>query len=188
MNNKTALVALLSASALVPNAFAESELDMAVSADALAIDYAYRDEERGSLWGVGAMYNDPLNASLISATFNVVGEANASGAIYTGLGLKGVLHETFQTAASLALGGSIQYQPEDLMGLGLEGQLYYAPEILNTNDAEEFYELIARVTYAVHPQAKVFVGWTSVNVEYDDALIPEVEIEDNFNVGFTLVF
>lgn len=190
MNKTIVSLAFLSASAAAPHAFAESELDLAVSSDVVAMDYRNRDEERGSQWGVGAMYNDPLSASLVSASFNVVGEADASGAVYTGLGLKLAVHDTFQTAASLALGGSLQYEPEEFMGLGLEGQIYYAPDILNTNDAEQFYELVARITYAIHPQAKVFVGWTDVNIEYDDSPFEdeEVEFEQNANLGFTLIF
>lgn len=189
MNKATSVLALLTAPVLAPGAYAASELDLSVSSDVVALEYSVRDGQRGSQWGVGAMYNDDLSASLVSATFNVVGEAVATGEIHTGLGLKGVAHDTdLQSAISIALGGSVEYQPQEFHGLGLEGQLYYAPEILNTNDAEAFYEIVARVTYLVHPQAKLFLGWTNATVEYDHPLVNKVEIEKAVNVGFTLIF
>lgn len=188
MNKTASILAFLAAPMLAPAAHATSELDLAVSADAVGLEYSYRNDDRGSQWGLGAMYNDDVNATLLSAAFNVVGQASANGDVYTGLGFKAVVHETFQTAASVALGGFVQYQPANLHGVGLEAQLYYAPEILNSNDADRFYEALARVTYAVHPQAKVFVGWTNIAVEYDGTSVDEVDIEQAVNLGFTLVF
>lgn len=188
MKKTASILAVLATPFLASAANAVSELDLAVSTDAVGVEYRYRNDDSGSQWGLGGMYNDDVNATLLSAAFNVVGEASANGQVYTGLGFKAAVHETFQTGASIGLGGFLQYQPLDLYGLGVEAQLYYAPEILNTNDADRFYEARARVTYAVHPQAKVFVGWTNIAVEYDQTLIDEVDIEQAFNLGFTLVY
>lgn len=188
MKKTTTLFALLGSQLLVPSAFAFSELDLSLSSDVIAMNYRLLDEQRGSQWGVGAMYNEPLDSTAVSATFNVVGEAIATREAYTGIGLKAIVHDTFQTAGSLALGGTVHYQPKDFAGFGFEGQLYFAPEILNSNDAEQYFELIARITYAVHPQAKVFVGWTDVTVDYDNAPVREVEIENAVNLGFTVSF
>lgn len=189
MNKTTLGLMLMAAPALAPSAHAVSELDLSVSSEVVAMEYRLRDEVRGSRWGVGAMYNDDNKAALASATFNVVGQADATGETFTGLGLKAVVHDTdLQTAASLALGGSVQYQPAELNGFGVQGQLYYAPEILNTNDAEAYHELMARVTYLVHPQARVFAGWTNATVKYDDPIVNEVRVERAVNLGFTLIF
>lgn len=189
MNKATLGLMLVAAPALASNAHAASELDLSVSSEVVALEYRLLDDIRGSRWGVGAMYNADNKAALASATFNVVGQADATREAFTGLGLKAVVHDTeFQTAASLALGGSVQYQPAEFNGFGLQGQLYYAPEILNTNDADEYYEIVARVTYLVHPQARVFVGWTNATVKYDDPLVREVRIEQALNLGFTLLF
>ena len=182
------LFALLALFVLSNAALASSELDLALSSDVIALDYRAINDDSGSMWGVGAMYNDPLSATLASVSFNVVGQATANGEVHTGLGFKGVVHDTFQTAGSIALGGLVRYQPESLKGFGFSGQLYYAPDILNSNDADQYFEFIARVSYAVHPHAHVFLGWTSVNVKYDDPIIKEVEIDQSFNVGFSLKF
>lgn len=188
MKKAAFMLTILTASLMTSNAGAVSELDLSVSTDAIGLEYSHRDDDRGSEWGMGALYNDETSATLLSAAFNVVGEASANGRVYTGLGLKATAHETFQTAASLALGGFVQYQPLDLYGLGAEAHLYYAPEILNSNDAERFYEVRARLTYAVHRQAKIFVGWTNIAVEYDQTPIDDVDIEQAFNLGFTLTY
>lgn len=186
---KTTLVIALTAALVATGAEADSELDVSISSEVFGIDYSVRDGLQGVQWGAGVMYNDDLNASLFSAAFNVTGKAVANQQTYTGLGLKAVVHDTdIETAGSLALGGSAQYQPPELNGFGFEGQVYYAPEVLNTGDADEFYELVARVTYAVLPQGRVFVGWTNATVEYDSLIASEVEIEKGFNMGFTLLF
>lgn len=187
MNKTTLISALVLVPWLAPSVYAQSELDLAVSADDVELEYSHRNEELGRQWSAGALYNDAENATMLSAGFSVVGEATANGQVFTGLGVKAAAHETFQTAGSLALGGFVEFQPAELQGLGLEGQLYYAPEVLNTNDADQFYELEARVTYAVHPQAEVFVSWSNVVVGYDHELVDEVNIEDGFNLGFTLM-
>lgn len=186
---KSTLFLALAATVSAAGASAESELDLSISSDVVGIEYSIRDGLQGVQWAAGAKYNDDHNATLFSGTFNVTGKAVANEQTYTGLGVKAVIHDTdVDTAGSLALGGSASYQPAQLNGFGLEGQVYYAPEVLNTGDADEFYELVARVTYAVHPQGRVFVGWTNATVEYDDALVREVEIENAFNMGFTLLF
>ncbi len=187
MKNISRVMACLTTSLLAPSALAYSELDLAVSTEVIAVDYRLRDEERGSLWGLGAMYNDSESASLLSATFNVVGDATQTNDVHTGLGVKAVVHNTVRTAASLGLGGSVQYRPAEFSGFGLEGQLYYAPNILSAN-SEQYYEFVARITYDIHPQARVFVGYTAVNVRYDREEVREVTIEDRPNLGFTLTF
>lgn len=169
-------------------ASAVSELDIGLSADMIGINYSALNEQRGSLWGLGAIHNDDASASAVSATFNVVGETLATSNLQTGLGLKGVVHDTFQTAASLALGGFARYEPPGLGGFGIEGQAYLAPEMLNSNDADQYRELMLRLTYAINPRARIFGGWLDQTVKYDHLLIDEVEINRSLNLGFVLNF
>lgn len=187
---KKAISCLVLLLALFPltNVVAESEVDLAVGSEFLAVDYRIMDVQRGYQWGVGGMYNGDESATLVSATFSVVGDAVESGEITTGLGLKGVVHDTFETAGSLALGGSVRFAPRNFYRLGMEGRAFFAPELLNVRSAQQYLELVARLTYAAHPQANVFVGWSEVNVEYDDMVVDEVDIRSGFNVGFTLRF
>lgn len=181
-------IVLLGTQALAVNGHASSALDLAVSSDMVAADYMIYDEARASLWEIGATYNEDNDATAASVAYNVVGDVFKTREVRSGLGLKAVVHDTFQTGGSVALGGSIRFTPEDLMGLGLEGQIYYAPEILNFNDADRYHELLARVTYDVNPRATVFAGWLDKTVKYDDAAVSEVEISDGFNVGLRLQF
>ncbi len=170
------------------HAAAVAELDVALSADMIGINYSALNAQRGSLWGVGAIYNDDTSASAVSATFNVVGQTLANSDLQTGLGLKGVVHDTFQTAASLALGGFARYEPPHLGGFGVEGQLYLAPEMLNSNDADQYREVMLRLTYALNPRARLFGGWLDQTVKYDHPLIDEAEINRSLSVGFVLNF
>lgn len=183
---KATFVATALAPLLASNAMAASELEVAISSDMVSADYRMTDESRGSQWGVGALYNEEHDASAVSAVFNVVGDTFALDQVRAGLGVKGIVHDTFQTAASVAVGGFARYEPQFLAGIGVEGEAYYAPEILNTNDADRYYELVARVTYDVHSRAKVFAGYANKTVEYDGRT--DVELNDNLNLGFTLSF
>lgn len=168
-------------------AFAESELELGVSTEAVTVDYRLLDEVRGTAWGVGGLYNDDDSAWLVSGTFNVVGRATQTHDVHTGLGVKAVVHDAFETAGALGLGGFVQYQPVVLQGFGVQGQLYYAPSVLSL-DSERYLDLFARVTYDVHPQAQVFVGWSQVTVKYDDQVVDEVDLKQGFDLGFTLSF
>lgn len=180
-------LAVLATPFLSGQVLAASELDLSISADSVATDYRLRDELRGTEWGVGALYNDDASAWLVSGTFNVVGEATQTDSLQTGLGVKAVVHDALETAGALAIGGSVQYQPQEFQGFGVEGQLYYAPSVLSV-ESERFFDVFARLTYEVHPQARVFVGWSRISVKYDDPVVPEVDLEDGFDLGFTLSF
>lgn len=181
--------ALAGAQILSTNALASSELDLGLSSDTVTLDYRFLDESRGSLWGAGLTRNDDLSATAVSAMFNVVGDTYATDQIHTGLGLKGVVHDTFQTAVSGAAGGFVRLEPAHWANVAFEGQLYFAPNMLNSNDARQYYEILARVTYDVHPRAKVFAGWINKTIKYDsDVPVRKVELNDNLNVGFILAF
>lgn len=188
MKKTGAVLALLASPLLATPALSSSELDFSLAADVVGIEYRLLDVERGSQWGAGIIYNDDEGATLASAQFSVVGEPGGVEDLKTGVGLKAIVHDTFQTAATLALGGSMRYEPDHFQGIGLEGRLYYAPDVLNSNDAEQFYELVARVTYAVHEQARVFVGLTDITVKYDDPVVDRIDIQRGFNLGFTMMF
>ena len=183
----TALLTPLAAALLAPGAVADSEMDLAVSSKAVTFDYRLRDTLNNTLWGGGAVYNDDYSAFLLSGLFNVVGNATQLDNLYTGLGVKAVFHDAFQSGGALGLGGSLQYQPPETQGFGVEGQLYYAPSALSFN-SDSYLDIYARVTYDVHPQARVFVGYALVNVEYDDDFNSEVEFKDGIDLGFTLTF
>lgn len=167
---------------------ASSELNMALSSDLAAADYAHASSTQVSQWGFGALYNDAARSSLVFLSFNVIGESSAVSGLHTGLGLKLVFHDTFQSAGSLALGGKVRFSPAAWSGFGVEGGVYFAPSMLNTNDAEQYFELMARLTYSVNQQARVFLGWQNIDVDYDDVAVDDVEIDRGLNVGFSLSF
>ena len=165
---------------------AESQLGVSVSSDVVTLNYSH-SSDNNSQWGVMGLYNDPLRASLIAANFNVVGQAGESSELYTGLGFKAAIYDTFETAGSLALGGSIEYSPSEWSGFGVQGQLYYAPSIFSTKDVDKYLDFLIRATYDVNAQAKVFLGWQSIEVGYEGGG-SDIEIDKSFNLGFSLYF
>ncbi len=187
MNSRDLLigVSLLLAAA---TAQASSEISFALSSDMVSADYLSISDDSGSQWGFGALYSDDAHATLVFGTFNVMGKMGSDSGFSSGLGGKILVHDTFQTAGSLALGGKVRFAPEAWSGIGFEGGVYIAPNMLNTNDAEQYFEIIARAAYSVNDNSRVFVGWQNIDVKYDDAEVSKVDLDSGLNVGFSLTF
>ncbi len=164
-------------------------VDLTIASDMAAADLTQVDEVRGSAWSLGLTRNDDFRATSVSLAYRAIGNLNAASNIQAGVGWKASYHNTFQSSYSLAAGVSLRYQPADLGSLGFEVQAFMAPEVLNSNDAERYHELMARVTYDLHSRATVFAGWMNKSLRYEDTvLIREVEFADGLMAGFSLVF
>lgn len=183
-----ALIVALTLPLAATHAYAASELNLAVSGDMASLDYSYGKDDVGGHWGAGGLYSDETHSVLAFVSFTAVGETAAVSGLQTGLGVKLVTHDTFQTAVSLALGGTARFAPEAWSGVGVEGGVYFAPGMLNTHDADQYFEAHARLSYSLHEQARVFVGYQNITIKYDDDLVDKVKLDGGINIGFTLVF
>jgi hypothetical protein len=166
-----------------------SGIDLTIASDMAAVDLTQVDEARGSAWSLGIARNDDVRATSASLAFSAIGNLNAADSIQAGVGWKASYHNTFQSSYSLAAGVSLRYEPANLNSLGFEGQAYMAPQVLNSNDAERYHELMASVTYDLHSRATVFVGWMNKSLRYQEgAPVREIETADGLMAGFSLVF
>lgn len=139
---KFAGLVILSFQAFATDVYASPVMDLTIASDMAAVELSQLSQ--GSLWGVGLTRNDETRATVASITFNTVDNLASMNNVRAGVGWKALYHDTFQRAFSLAVGGSFRYEPANATGLGLEGQAYLAPQVLSTNDAERYHELMPR--------------------------------------------
>ena len=85
---------------------------------------------------------------------------------------------------ALAFGGRLRFSPLPRLGVG--GHFYYAPGITSMMDSEEYREVGLRLDYQVLPQAFVYLGHRSVNVDFGGP--SEWELDDEVHVGFKMTF
>ena len=83
----------------------------------------------------------------------------------------------------LALGAEILFVPDNLGGLGVGFQYYYAPDILSGADAEGIVEYGVKLDYQLTPQANLFVGYQKIVADIKERQ-GDIDIEKGFLLGF----
>lgn len=159
------------------------------SMDIALTNYSLRFEHDATRVGTGAhltaglLYNDQ-NGYAVSGSFNAVDAGGGRPDMVGGLGFKAFIyrHLDADPAVSLAVGGFVRYNPDTWNGMGVDGIFYFSPDVLSFNKTGFFYESAVRLTYKVMPQARVFIGYQDVSVDYDD--IGSRAIDKGFNIGF----
>ncbi|WP_051207277.1 YfaZ family outer membrane protein [Saccharospirillum impatiens] len=172
---------------LVPlGAQAGGSLDIALSNTSVRLEHEAVRVGSGAHITTGLAYSEDNQAYAFSAGFNAVDATMANRELIGGIGFKGFLFDAGEPGFALGVGGFLRWQPDFMNGLGTEAQLYYAPDILSFGDVVAFQEVIARVTYKVLPQARVFVGWHDIAGYYRDTTGGPSRIDNTFNVGFRM--
>lgn len=97
-----------------------------------------------------------------------------------------VATEDFKVVA-LALGVEILFVPDNMGGLGLGFNYFYAPDILAAGDSEGVTEFGVKLDYQLTPQANLFVGYQSIKADIKER-DKDVDIEKGFMLGFGLRF
>lgn len=165
-------------------ATAGGSLDFSLSNDSVRLEHEAVRAGTGAHITTGAVYSEESEAYAISAGFNAVDATMANKEMIGGIGFKAFAFDARELGFAVGVGGFLRWQPDFMNGLGTEAQLYYAPDILSFNDTTGFQEVIARVTYKVLPQARVFVGWHDIAGYYAEGGISKVD--NTFNLGFRM--
>ncbi|WP_044617699.1 YfaZ family outer membrane protein [Gynuella sunshinyii] len=164
-------------------ASAGGSLDIGLSQESIRVEHDATRIGTGMHLTAGMLYQEEDGYAL-SAGFNAVDVSNPDSDLIGGLGIKGFVYDSHETAFSAAVGGFVRYSPDFLNGLGFEGLLYYSPDVISFNDTRSFYELVARVTYKVMPQARLFIGYQDVTADYKE--VGEKPIDRAFTIGFRI--
>lgn len=138
----------------------------------------------------GLLYNEDkkqLDDMLVHAGLMVSGENwSQSGTFDISIGGRAV-HATPTGAdiGALAVGGAVRFSPVHRVGLG--GSFFYAPSITSFMDTESYTETNLSVDYQILPQAFVYLGYRSIEVDIDGGA-NDVELDEGMHLGFKMLF
>ena len=86
--------------------------------------------------------------------------------------------------AALAFGGRVRFSPVPRLGIG--GHVYFAPDITAFMDSEGYQEVGLRLDYQLLPQAFVYLGHRTIEVDFGGPV--EAELDDEAHIGFKMLF
>lgn len=182
---------LLFSTALVvasTSVLAGGAVDFALSNESLRVEHDAVLVNSGAHFSTGFIYNETLNNWALTAGFNAVDSTTANRDLVGAVGFKAMLlsSEVSDFSMGVGVGGFLRWQPDFMNGLGFEGDAYFAPSILSFGKLTSAYETVARVTYKILPQARVFIGYHDVTGNYDSQ--SDVEIDKTFHIGFRMSY
>lgn len=189
MKRLTSGIALLAMAAAAGQSHADS-LDFNLHSDALRATYTMNMGERGLSADFGLLYSEDkkrLDDIMVHAGLHVSGENwSESGTFDIRIGGR-LIHTSPGSSdfVALAPGGQVRFTPIHRVGFG--GHLYYAPKIVSFRDADAYREYGVSVDYQILPQAFVYLGYRYIDLDVKNGP-NRVELDDNFHVGFRMMF
>jgi hypothetical protein len=158
---------------------AEVRFDMKLTGD----DYGQ------SIVGGRYLYNDDEETEMISAELKFVGDPGAVPGLEVGAGFIGYIGESHNSFdfSNVGVGLMADFAPGNLQGLGFSGRLVYSPDIFSWQDSDGMFEYNIRVSYAITPKVKVYVGHQGIEADVDGSNL-EVDIDDDTRVGLQVKF
>ena len=189
MKRLTSGIALLAMAAAAGQSHADS-LDFSLHNDALRAIYMMNLGERGLSADFGLLYSEDekrLDDIMVHAGLHVSGDNwSESGTFNVRVGFR-LIHTTPDDweFAAFAPGAQVRYSPIHRVGFG--GHLYLAPRIISFRDAERYREYGVNIDYQVLPQAFVYAGYRYIDINIENSSF-RAKVEDNFHVGFRMLF
>ncbi|MCW8891878.1 MAG: YfaZ family protein [Deltaproteobacteria bacterium] len=116
------------------------------------------------------LYNGDEETRLGSLGLDFIGNPGNVPGLGLGVGTKFYAGSTDPDTdfVNLAIGLRGSYILPQLRGFGVAGHLYYAPKVFSFQDSERLLESQVRLTYAVLPKAKLFVGYQNIRLDIDN--------------------
>ena len=165
------------------------ELDLSFNSDAFRFVYANTIPDRSLRLDAGWLHNSD-DGDLLHAGVQLVSNATSGpDPVVAGIGgrlayLNG--ERSNQDGLALAVGGSLRMPIRGLNRFAVAGEVWYAPDVLIIDDAEEYLELILRGSYNITRQAEVYLGARYVRAEYQRA--PDFRFDTGMHLGLNLKF
>ena len=153
-------------------------------------EHALSGDEYGTVLGSGRfLYNDDEETTLGSLGLDFVGEPGNIAGLKLGAGAKLYLGDTDPSVdyINLAVGLRGSYILPQLQGLGISGGIYYAPEIFSFRDSEHLLDTDLRLTYAVLPKVKLYLGYQNIRLDVEGA-DDTWSIDEGLRIGFVGIF
>ena len=140
--------------------------------------------------GVRGLYNDEQDTKLASGEIDFIGKPGDIPGLTAGVGMilwggeagPGGDVDIF----SVGLGAKVGFAPPQLMGIGIDGKLFYGPKILTGGDADRVFESGLRLSGTIIPKARLFVEYQKIHVDLDGG--GDGDIDDDVRIGFEAKF
>lgn len=163
-------------------------LDIGLNDDSFELAYEHpvsSDNYGMSLINGRFLYNDDDETKLGSLGFDFVGEPGNLAGFRAGAGARLYLGKTDSQIdfINLALGLRAEYTIPQLQGLGVAGQIHYAPQILSFRDSERLLESEVRLTYAILPKLTLYVKYQNIRLDIEDRS-GHSTVDDGIRIGF----
>jgi hypothetical protein len=164
-------------------------IDLSLNSDALRVQYAHEFNSNAMNLDAGWLYNSDTG-DVLHIGFFVAGEASSgSNPVTAGVGARLVYTNgelTNQDGFALPIGGFVRWSPRQANRFAVDGQIYFAPEVLSLGDAKKYEEYTIRFNYNVIRAADVYIGARYVKGEYKNA--PGARYDTGMNIGATVRF
>ncbi len=143
----------------------------------IQINQTLQGDGYGSSEGtVRLLYNDPHDTLLGSVGYNVLGELGNVPGLKFGIGGQFYAADAHdRDVLALGLGALVRYLPPAFGGVDVATQVFYAPNIISFADSDRLLESSISLGYQLMPRARVFVGYRSLRVDFDDSKYRSVD-------------
>jgi len=190
---KISTVALLLALLISVSTVSAQEIDMTLSNDSAQFRYITHSNAGfgDSEIDFGVLYTNSDEVMGMLGLMVVDDAGSGSPGLKVGLGIKAFTVSATKAgdfdAAALSLGAELNYTlPGFSDRLALNGQIFYAPDIVSFMDANRYMYSTARVEYEVLPQAVVYLGYRRVRIGLSE--MPSVTLDSDTHLGVQFYF
>ncbi len=185
-------VLLVSIFSLLATIAVAGSVDIGLSDQSFQVGYeqSISQDDYGTVMGSGRiLYHDDKNTKLGNFGLDFVGSPGNIAGLNLGVGSKFYLGSSKSSTdfANLAVGLRSSYIFPRLQGLGVSGHLYYAPEVFSFQDSEHLLESGVRLTYAILPKAKIYIGYQNIDLGVEHRSSNQT-IDNSVRIGFIGVF
>ena len=161
-------------------------IDINLNSDSIQATYA--SNWRTAEFNLGLLSNSDKDNWVASAGLLTLGETQPPGTrIEVGLGGKVYLASASnQDVLALGLGGQLRVFPSG-GPVGVAGYVFYAPDVVTSGDAQQFWEAGARVEFeAIQSTASIYLGYRKARAQLDNGL--HVTVDSGAYAGVRIHF
>lgn len=135
----------------------------------------------------GELFLTDDQGKVAALSMRTEGQVGSNPNLSGGLGGKiYALDDEFDSYAALSIGGHLSYTVPELKGFIFTGELYYAPSVVVSGDADSVSDFNLRVTYELFENASVYGGARHFEAEYDNG--GEHEFDTGPHAGIQIDF
>lgn len=144
-----------------------------------------QDEYGTSLLNGRFLYNGDEETKLGSIGLDFVGQPGNISGLDLGAGAKFYAGNSDPDIdfMNLAIGLRGDYTLPHMRGVGLSARLNYAPKVFSFRDSERLLESRLRVTYAMLPKVRLYLGYQHIRLDVEDRS-GHATIDDSVRIGF----